>query len=195
MASEYKGYGISLPIARIIAFHKNNRLATSSHEVFRLKYINILFLGVCMEVYQLDVLMEETRQLASKYRDATGQPLPVSHDLACYDAIRYLNLETPEKPEASVDAISTCDIADVILKDQKIQIKGRVQFASTKGKQQRIGQLNLDGNWDCCLLVLLNEDYDSDEIFAASKANILEAIGDKKINKRGAIELLLTLSG
>ncbi len=140
-----------------------------------------------MDVYQLDILMEETRQLASKYRDATGQPLPVSHDLACYDAIRYLELGTPEKPEASIDAISTADISDVILKDQKIQIKGRVQFASAKGKQQRIGQLNLEGNWDCCLLVLLDENYDSDEIFAASKASILAAIGDKKINKRGAM--------
>lgn len=140
-----------------------------------------------MDVYQLDKLMEETRQLASKYRDATGQPLPVSHDLACYDAIRYLSLATPEKAEASVDAISTSDIADVIEKDQKIQIKGRVQFTSSKGKQQRIGQLNLDGNWDCCILVLLNEDYDSEEIFAASKATIVEAIGDKKINKRGAM--------
>lgn len=28
-----------------------------------------------MEIYQLDKLMEETRQLAAKYRDATGQPL------------------------------------------------------------------------------------------------------------------------
>jgi len=140
-----------------------------------------------MDVYQLDILMEETRQLASKYRDATGQPLPVSHDLACYDAIRYLKLGTPEKVEASVDAISTSDSADVIPKDQKIQIKGRVQFISAKGKQQRIGQLNLDGNWDYCLLVLLNENYDSDVILAASKATILEAIGDKKINKRGAM--------
>ncbi len=135
-----------------------------------------------MEVYQLDILMEETRQLASKYRDATGQPLPVSHDLACYDAIRYLNLKTPDKNEASVNAISN-DVSDGL----KFQIKGRVQFNSSKGKQQRIGQLNLEGNWDVCLLVLLNEDYESDEILSASKETIREAIGDKPINKRGAM--------
>jgi len=135
-----------------------------------------------MEVYQLDILMEETRQLASKYRDATGQPLPVSHDLACYDAIRYLNLKTPEKQEASVDAISA-DAAQ----EKKFQIKGRVQFASSKGKQPRIGQLNLEGIWDICLLVLLNEDYDSEEILAADKETIREAIGDKPVNKRGAM--------
>lgn len=126
--------------------------------------------------------MEETRQLAAKYRDATGQPLPVSHDLACYDAVRYLNLKTPEKPEASVDALGVGE-----LEGKKFQIKGRVQFANLKGKQQRIGQLNLDGNWDICLLVILRQDYQADVILAADKKAIQEAIGDKKINKRGAM--------
>jgi len=135
-----------------------------------------------MEVYQLDILMEETRQLASKYRDATGQPLPVSHDLACFDAIRLLNLKTPEKQEASVDAVGTGLSAG-----QKFQIKGRVQFPNLKGKQPRIGQLNLDGSWDICLLVILNENYQAEEILAADKETIREAIGDKKINKRGAM--------
>jgi len=135
-----------------------------------------------MEVYKLDTLMEETRQLASKYRDATGQPLPVSHDLACYDAMRHLNLKTPEKPEASVDAVGP-----EVLGGQKFQIKGRVQFSNLKGKQQRIGQLNLDGNWDICLLVLLNEAYQAEEMLAADKETIQEAIGDKKVNKRGAM--------
>ena len=135
-----------------------------------------------MEVYQLDKLMEETRQLASKYRDATGQPLPVSHDLACYDAMRYLNLRLPEKPEASVDAVG----ADV-LGGQKFQIKGRVQFTNLKGKQQRIGQLNLEGNWDICLLVLLKENYQAEEILAADKKSIFAELADKQINKRGAM--------
>jgi len=135
-----------------------------------------------MELYQLDKLMEETRQLAAKYKDATGQPLPVSHDLACYDAIRYLNLRSPEKPEASVDAVGVN-----VLGGQKFQIKGRVQFPNLKGKQQRIGQLNLEGNWDICLLVILNENYQAEEILAADKATIINAIGDKKVNKRGAM--------
>ena len=135
-----------------------------------------------MEIYQLDKLMEETRQLAAKYRDATGQPLPVSHDLACYDAIRYLNLKTPEKPEASIDAYGIGD-----LEGQKFQIKGRVQFSNTKGKQQRLGQMNLEGNWDVCLVVILKEDYHAEVILAANEMVIQKAIGDKKINKRGAM--------
>ncbi len=62
-----------------------------------------------------------------------------------------------------------------------------MQLTSSRGKQQRIGQLNLEGNWDICLLVLLNEDYESQEILAADKEIIREAIGNKKINKRGAM--------
>ena len=135
-----------------------------------------------MEVYQLDKLMEETRILASKYRDATGQPLPVSHDLACYDAMRYLNLRAPDKIEASVDAVGPD-----VLGGQKFQIKARVQLANPKGKQQRIGQLNLDGNWDICLLVILKENYQADEILAADKQSICDAIGDQAVNKRGAM--------
>ncbi|RLA04347.1 MAG: hypothetical protein DRQ47_03530 [Gammaproteobacteria bacterium] len=135
-----------------------------------------------MELYQLDKLMEETRQLAAKYRDATGQPLPVSHDLACYDAIRYLNLKTPDVPESGVDAIGMDELAG-----QKFQIKGRVHFSAVKGKQQRIGQVNIEGSWDICLLVILNEDYQTLEILAADKTAIREAIGNKKTNKRGAM--------
>ena len=141
-----------------------------------------MILEANVEVYKLDKLMEETRALASKYKDATGQPLPVSHDLACYDAIRYLNLSEPTAVEASVDAIGTDQFGE-----QKYQIKGRVQFPNSKGKQQRIGQLNLDGNWNICLLVLLKDDYQSDEILAADKETIYEAIGHKKTNKRGAM--------
>jgi hypothetical protein len=135
-----------------------------------------------MELYQLDTLMEETRELATKYRDATGQPLPVSHDLACYDAIRYLNLKSPDVPEAGVDAIGTDELAG-----EKFQIKGRVQLQNNKGKQQRIGQMNLEGTWTICLLVILNEAYQAEEIMAADKETIREAIGDKKVNKRGAM--------
>lgn len=137
-----------------------------------------------MELYKLDKLMEETRQLAAKYRDAIGQPLPVSHELACYDAIRLLSLRSPDKAETSVDALGVNE-----LEGHKFQIKGRVQFSNLKGKQQRIGQLNLDGVWDICLLVILNEDYQAIEIMAAEKETIVSAIEGKKINKRGIMSV------
>jgi len=135
-----------------------------------------------MELYQLDKLMEETRQLAAKYRDATGQPLPVSHDLACYDAIRLLKLRAPVEPESGVDAVGTDEFDG-----QRFQIKGRVHFQNLKGKQQRIGQLNLDGIWDVCLVVILNEAYQAETIYAAEKSVLTDSLADKKVNKRGAM--------
>lgn len=135
-----------------------------------------------MEVYQLDTLMSETRDLAAKYRQATGQTLPVSHDLACYDAIRLLNLSEPKETEASVDALDTEHQPPV-----KIQIKARVMFASNKGKQQRVGQLSLNGNWQRTLLVLLDEDYQTQYIYQAEREAIEQALADKPANKRGAM--------
>ena len=134
------------------------------------------------QVYQLDKLMEETRSLAAKYRAATGQTLPVSHDLACYDAIRLLNLGQPAEAETGIDAVMTTD-----QEDHKFTIKGRVQFSNAKGRQQRIGQLNLEAGWHSCLLVLLNDDYEPTIILKATKETLSSVLSEKPVNKRGAM--------
>ena len=136
------------------------------------------------QIYQLDKLMEETRSLAAKYRSATGQTLPVSHDLACYDAIRILGLRPPEDNESAIDAIR-----DVDGKREKYTIKGRVQFSQNKGKQARVGQLNMDADWQYCLLVLMGDDYEPTDILQADKSVIDEIMTDKPANKRGAMSV------
>ena len=47
-----------------------------------------------MAVYKLDKLMAETRRLAAEYRRSTGSTLPVSAELAKFDAISLLGLRT-----------------------------------------------------------------------------------------------------
>ena len=136
------------------------------------------------QVYQLDKLMEETRSLAAKYRDATGQTLPVSHDLACYDAIRLLGLSAPDGTEAGIDAIRTHES-----QTDKYTIKGRVQFSSAKGKQQRVGQINLEADWQYCLLVLMNDEYLPTVILQADYHSLEKALADKSGNKRGAMSV------
>ena len=136
------------------------------------------------KIYQLDKLMEETRSLAGKYRQATGQTLPVTHDLACYDAIRLLDLRAPSGLEAGIDAVAS-DQPDA----KKYTIKGRVQFSSNKGKQQRIGQLNMDADWDYCLLVLMDDDYLPTVILSATYDTITDILADKSSNKRGAMSV------
>ena len=134
------------------------------------------------QIYQLDKLMEETRSLAAKYRAATGQTLPVSHDLACYDAIRLLSLRPPQEVESAIDAIR-----DVDGEIEKYTIKGRVQFSQNKGKQARVGQINMDADWQSCLLVLMGDDYEATTILKADKTVLDEIMADKPANKRGAM--------
>lgn len=130
-----------------------------------------------MSLYDLDKLMSETRRLAAEYRRTTGQTLPVSADLAQYDACKLLNLSKPEALIAGVDAE----------KDSlKIQIKGRVIFDPSK-MNQRIGQLNDKGLWDAIYLVLFDENYLPTAIYAAQRDDLQDVISKKSKNARGAM--------
>lgn len=130
-----------------------------------------------MSLYDLDKLMSETRRLAAEYRRTTGQTLPVSADLAQYDACRLLNLSKPEELFSGVDAVKGA---------LKIQIKGRVIFDAAK-MNQRIGQLNDKGLWDAIYLVLFNENYEPTAIYAADRKKLGDVISRKSKNSRGAM--------
>jgi len=109
-----------------------------------------------MSVYQVEKLMEETRRVAAQFRKTTGQTLPVGPELARFDAIQLLDLKAPPEGLSGVDAIFG--------ERQRYQIKNRVVFDDRK-TGYRIGQLNFDGDWNVLLLVLLDEEYRTVEIF------------------------------
>ncbi len=138
-------------------------------------------------VYAVDRLMGEARRLAAEYRRTTGKTLPISNEIAVADAIRLLELEPYEGEEGGVDAIGTGDWAG-----ERIQVKARAFFDESKGKP-RIGQLAMDKPWDRVLLVLMDEDYETFEILAATRAAIEEAMAEKTPSagrrKRGAMSV------
>jgi len=139
-----------------------------------------------MGVYKLDKLMDETRRLAAEYRRSTGSTLPVSAELAKFDAISLLNLRPLEEPESGVDALR--DSARGV---ERIQIKGRVIF-DPKKTGQRVGQLNFDADWDVVVLVMMNEDYQSTAIYSVSKSHLLKVLEEQqggKNNARGALSV------
>jgi len=129
-----------------------------------------------MAIYDLDKLMAQTRELAGEYRKTTGQTLPVTADLANYDAIRLLNLSVPEEKIAGIDAEKD---------GKKFMIKGRVIFSGEK-KGQRVGQINCDSPWDAVLLVLFDASYQPTQILQADKLKLVPII-DAKSNSRGAL--------
>ena len=122
-----------------------------------------------MSVYQVEKLMEETRRVAAEFRKATGQTLPVGPELARYDASRLLNLESAPDGLSGVDAVSGYD--------SRYQIKNRVVFDDSKGGH-RIGQLNFDGDWNVLLLVLLDEEYNTIEIYQMGRDIAVEAVDE-----------------
>lgn len=139
-----------------------------------------------MSLYAVDKLISQARHLAADYRRATGKSLPISGEIAVHDACTLLDLEPCETPSAGYDAIGRGTRAG-----RRMQIKGRAIFDEAKGGQ-RIGQLKLEQPWDSVLLVLMNADFETEEIYEASRDVIMEAMqdaGSSSRKKRGAISV------
>lgn len=139
-----------------------------------------------MDLYSIDKLMHETRQLAARYRQATGSTLPVTGEIARFDAAKSLDLQLLDNLNSSYDAVGKSGA----LADQKLVIKGRAIFDTSKSTP-RIGQLNPAQEWDGVLLVLFDDEYQPIEIFYASKQVIQDALNDRESNrkKRGAMSI------
>ncbi|PWK49982.1 hypothetical protein [Pleionea mediterranea] len=132
-----------------------------------------------MSIYDFEQLMSQTRQLASQYREATGQSLPVTVELARFDAITLLGLT--ELSDTETEAL-------LIENDQekRVQIKGRVIFPGGKSRQ-RVGQLNLQSEWDYTLLVIYDADYQPSAIYRLAREIAEQEMASQTTNKRGAM--------
>lgn len=136
-------------------------------------------------LYSVDKLIKEARHLAAEFRRTTGKPLPgVSGEIAEHDAARLLNLEICKEKRGGYDAIGHGN-----REGKRVQIKGRVIFDEEKSGQ-RVGQLKLEQDWDSVVLVIMDEDYETREIFEADRDEILDAMdeaGKSARKKRGAM--------
>ncbi|MCK4866078.1 MAG: hypothetical protein KAT06_11730 [Gammaproteobacteria bacterium] len=140
-----------------------------------------------MSLYSVDKLISEARRIAAEYRRATGKPLGISAEIAAHDGCKYLELEAHEDA-VGYDAIGLSGER----KGCRFQIKGRAIFDEKKGGQ-RLGQIKTDQNWDKILLVLMNEDFETTEIFEASREDMLEELDEVNSSnrkKRGAMSVV-----
>ncbi len=138
-----------------------------------------------MALYSVDKLIAEARRLAADYRRATGKSLPgVSGEIAEHDAAHALDLELCKQPQGGYDAIGRGE-----REGWRVQIKARAIFDGQKSGQ-RIGQLKLDQDWDSVVLVLMNEDFDSFEMYEAEREVIEEALAEGSTRgKRGPMSI------
>lgn len=127
--------------------------------------------------YSVEKLMSETRRLAAEFKRTTGKPLAVSGEIARFDAINLLGLQAAE-PGHAYDAVQG---------DARILIKGRAIFDESKGGH-RLGQLKLDSDWDYVVLVLMDEQFNSVEIYQASKDELQSALIETA-NRRGTLSV------
>jgi len=138
-------------------------------------------------IYEVETLIEQTRLLAAEYRRTTGKPLPVTTEIANYDAARLLDLEIITPPPGGHDAVGKTGEREGV----RYQIKGRVIFDEKKGGQ-RLGQLKVDKAWDAVLLVLLNENYQPFSIYEANRDELSEALDESlqsRRSNRGAMSI------
>jgi len=139
-----------------------------------------------MDLYSLDKLMHETRQLAAKYRMTTGSTLPVTGEIARFDVAKALNLQLIDDMTLGYDAKGKGDRAGL-----RILIKGRVIFEDSRSSP-RIGQINPDGRWDNVVIVLFDDEYMPVEMYEASNDDITSAIKtkqDSQNKKRGTMSV------
>jgi hypothetical protein len=139
-----------------------------------------------MDLYSIDKLMHETRQLAAKYRSTTGNTLPVTGEIARFDVSKALNLQLIEDQTLGYDAKGLGQRAEL-----RILIKGRVIFEDSRSTP-RIGQINPDGRWDSVVVVLFDDNYMPVEMYQASSDDIKAAIKTKaesQNKKRGAMSV------
>ena len=139
-----------------------------------------------MSLYSVDKLISEARRIAAEYRRTTGKPLGISSEIANHDACTFLHLEADDEA-VGYDAIGLQGERE----GARFQIKGRAIFDEKKGGQ-RLGQIKTDQDWDKILLVLMDEEFETTEIYEASRDDILldlDDVGESNRSKRGAMSV------
>jgi len=131
-------------------------------------------------------LLAEAKQLAREYYKLTGKPLGVTGEIAEYEAARLLDLDLAPARTPGYDAIRPTAEGD-----QHLQIKGRCILPGSK-PGQRMGRIDLEKPWDAVLLVLLDEKFDTTEIYEADRPAVTTALtapGSRARNERGQMAI------
>ena len=115
-------------------------------------------------------LLGNVKELAREYYTLTGRPLGVTAEIAEYEAVLLLGLELAPVRQPEYDAIRETASGRTLL-----QIKGR-RIPAGANSGQRVGRIDLEGEWDAVLLVLLDETFEATAIYEAGRPAITSAI-------------------
>ena len=131
-------------------------------------------------------ILAKVKKLAIEYYNLTGKPLGVTGEVAEYEAAEKLGLELAEARTEGFDATRL-----VNGNTERIQIKGR-KISSKSPYKGRVPKIDIKSQFDYVILVLLNEEFETFEIWEAPREAVIKRLiepGSKARNERGSLEI------
>lgn len=131
---------------------------------------------------EIGEVLQRAKQAAIDYYRLTGKPLGVTGEVGEYEAARILGLTLADARAPGYDATDQSG--------RRYQIKARAFSDAGRRKSQRLGAIKLDHAWEAVLLVLMDENLGTLEIWEAERSSVAEALsapGSKARNERGAL--------
>lgn len=134
----------------------------------------------------LEAVLADAKRCAREYYALTGRPLGVTGEVAEYEVHRLLGatLTPPREPGADAEL-------RIGRRRSRVQIKGRC-VAGRVNPGARIGSIRGRTGYDAILLVLLEGNFETTEIWRASRASVLKALdepGSRARNERRALSI------
>ena len=130
-------------------------------------------------------ILARAKQAAVDYYQLTRKPLGVTGEVGEYEATRLLGLTLNAAPR-----VPGYDATDE--DGRRYQIKSRAVPDPRRAHNQRLGSIKRTPEWDAVLMVLMNQEMETQEIWRAERNAVLKALaapGSKAKNERGALSV------
>ena len=133
---------------------------------------------------ELREVLARAKQAAVEYYRLTGKPLGVTGEVGEYEAARLLGLSLVAARAPGHDATDDAGL--------RYQIKSRAVPNPKRANSHRLGSIKSTHEWDAVLMVLMDQELETQEIWKAGRDAVLAALatpGSKARNERGALSV------
>ena len=129
-------------------------------------------------------ILAKVKPLAVEFYKLTGKPLGVTGEIAEFVAAEILGLELAPPRTPGYDAVRKSNGTE-----ERVQIKGRA-FPARKNASQRLGRIKPGANCHVVLAVLLDAEFEAEQIWEASYADVCKRLAiQNKAHERGSLSV------
>ncbi len=136
------------------------------------------------QLEKIGEILARAKQAAVDYYRLTEKPLGITGEVGEYEAARLLGLKLAVARTPYYDATDESGL--------RYQIKARALSVVGRRRSQQLGSIKRDGEWDAVLFVLMDEEFQTLEIWKAEHSAVVKALtapGSKARNDRGALSI------